>query len=326
MEFERNAACLKGARATLGDSLDSPGAKGPIWLLGMIGVDFGGSRIKVGLVADGRVQKSTAVTTRAGLSADEILDVIAKAVFELTPTPKAVGLAIPGEVDANGRCWRLPNVPGFEQVNVAAELAKRVHCPVAVENDATTAALGERLYGHGQQYPSFLMVTLGTGIGGGLVLGGQLYSGTHGFAGEIGHVNVNRAVDAWPCGCGLKGCMEAYAGTKGILRRFRELGGVADEVLPIAESARRGERAGIECFEMMGAALGRGLANIQNVLDLNAIVFTGGISQSFDLIEPIVRKHLGQNTFAPPLALVPMLVSELGERAGVIGAAYLTTL
>lgn len=292
----------------------------------MIGVDFGGSRIKAGQVENGQVLKSTAVTTRAGLSADEILDAIAQAVFELTPTPKAVGLAIPGEVDSNGRCWRLPNVPGFEQVNLAQELGKRVRCPVAVENDATTAALGERLYGHGQKHPSFLMVTLGTGIGGGLVLGGQLYSGTHGFAGEIGHVNVMRTPDAWVCGCGLKGCMEAYAGTKGLLRRFRELGGVADEVLPIADSARRGERAGVECFEMMGAALGRGLANIQNVLDLNAVVFSGGISQSFDLLEPIVRKYLSQNIFAPPLAQVPLLVSQLGERAGVIGAAYLTTL
>jgi glucokinase len=96
--------------------------------------------------------------------------------------------------------------------------------------------------------------------------------------------------------------------------------------LPIAVSARRGEEAGLKTFEMMGSALGRLLANIQNLLDLNAVVFSGGVSASFDLIEPHVRSALRAHTFAPPLAEVPLLVSELGERAGVIGAAHLTQL
>jgi predicted NBD/HSP70 family sugar kinase len=237
-----------------------------------------------------------------------------------------VGVAIPGEVDADGRCWRLTNVPGFEGVHVAQELAQRLGCPIAVENDATAAALGEQLYGHGRVHPSFLMVTLGTGIGGGLVLGHLLYPGSSGFAGEIGHMNVDRSPDAPTCACGQRGCIEAYAGTYALLRRFRELGGQADEVLPISVSARRGEPAGLRVFEQMGEALGMGLANIQNLLDLNAIVFSGGISASFDLIEPTLRRALRQYSFAPPLAEVPLLVSELGERAGVIGAAYLTTL
>jgi glucokinase len=289
-------------------------------------VDFGGSQIKAGVVEDGEVTRSTSVRTRAGSPPAEILDSIASAVLALTPSPQAVGVAIPGEVDADGRCWRLPNVPGFEDVRLAEELGKRLACQVAVENDATTAALGERLFGHGSNYASFLMVTLGTGIGGGLVLGHQLYPGANGFAGEVGHVNVDRSDGAWKCGCGLYGCMEAYAGTRALLRRFRELGGNATEILPIAASARRGEKAGLECFEMMGQALGRGLASIQNTLDLNAIVFSGGISASFDLLESTIRAHLRKNAFAPPLGEVPLLVSELGERAGVIGAAYLTTL
>jgi glucokinase len=256
-----------------------------------------------------------------------VLDSIAAAVLTLGSDPNAVGVAIPGEVDSEGRCWRLPNVPGFEGVHVAEELARRIGCPVAVENDATTAALGERLYGRGRDYASFLMVTLGTGIGGGLVLGHQLYPGAYGFAAEVGHINVDRSDSAWICSCGLFGCMEAYAGTKALVRKFRELAGhEVEEVLPIAASARRGEPAGVQCFEMMGRALGRGLADIQNLLDLNAIVFSGGISASFDLLEPTIREHLRKNTFAPPLGDVALLVSELGERAGVIGAAYLTTL
>lgn len=292
----------------------------------LIGVDFGGTQVKAGIVENGEVVRSTSTPTRAGGSADDVLDTIASTVLALSSKPDAVGLAIPGEVNAEGRCWRLPNVPGFEGVLIAEELAKRLNCPIAVENDATTAALGEQLYGHGRQHPSFLMITLGTGIGGGLVLGHQLYPGANGFAAEVGHMNVDRSVNAPLCACGQRGCIEAYAGTRALLREFAKYGGSATEVLPIAVSARRGEEAGKKTFEMMGTALGQLLSNIQNLLDLNAVVFSGGISASFDLIEPHVRAGLRAHAFAPPLAEVPLLVSELGERAGVIGAAALTTL
>ncbi len=292
----------------------------------LIGVDFGGTAVKAGIVDGGEVVRSTSSATRADTTPTEMLDAIANTVLALTSKPEAVGVAIPGEVNAEGRCWRLANVPGFEGVPVAEELAKRLRCPIAVENDATAAALGEQLYGHGRDNPSFLMVTLGTGIGGGLVLGHQLYPGSNGFAAEIGHNMVDSSPEAPLCACGQRGCIEAFAGSKALLRRFSELGGQATEVLPISVSARRGEAAGLQTFEMMGQALGRGLAAIQNVLDLNAIVFTGGISASFDLVEPHVRASLRKYVFGKPAGEVALLVSELGERAGVIGAAHLTTL
>jgi glucokinase len=293
----------------------------------LIGVDFGGTAVKAGMVDGGEVVRSTSTATRADTTPPEILDAIARTVLSLTPKPEAVGVAIPGEVNAEGRCWRLANVPGFEGIPIGEELAKRLGCPIAVENDATTAALGEQLYGHGRDNPSFLMVTLGTGIGGGLVIGQQLYPGSNGFAAEIGHNNVDSSPEAPLCGCGQRGCIEAFAGTRALLRRFAELGGpTVTEVLPISVSARRGGEAARKTFEMMGRALGKGLATIQNVLDLNAIVFSGGVSASFDLIEEHIRAGLRENVFGKPAAEVPLLVSELGERAGVIGAAHLTTL
>jgi glucokinase len=292
----------------------------------LVGVDFGGTLVKAGLVEGGEVVRSMTAETTPGATVDEVLKTLTNVALALTPTPEAVGVAIPGEVDSDGRCWRLTNVPGFEGIYIARELSDRLGCPIAVENDATAAALGERLYGQGLAYPNFLMVTLGTGIGGGLVLGHQLYPGASGFAGEIGHMNIERSTEARLCACGQRGCVEAYAGTKALLRRYRELGGQADEVLPISVAARRGDEAALRVFEMMGEALGKGLANIQNLLDLNAIIFSGGISASFDMIEPHVRRALREYAFAPPLAAVPMLVSALGERAGVIGAAHLTTL
>jgi len=294
----------------------------------LIGVDFGGTHVKAGLVSGGEVVRSTSTVTRAGSTPGEILDLLASTVLALAPKPESVGVAIPGEVDGDGRCWRLTNVPGFSGIHIAEELSQRLFgAQIAVENEATCAALGERLYGHGREHPSFLMVTLGTGIGSGLVLGHMLYPGANGFAGEFGHINIDSSADAPQCACGQRGCVEAYAGTKALLRKFRELGGGdVDEVLPISASARRGESAGLETFAMLGRGLGRGLVAVQNLLDLNAIVFTGGIAASFDLFEPHVRTTLTQLAFAPPLSEVPLLVSELGERCGILGAAYLTSL
>ncbi len=293
----------------------------------MIGVDFGGTGIQAGIVQDGKILRSVECPTPRTGSAEDVLDAIAELVKSLESQPQSVGVAIPGEVDASGRCWGLANVPGFKGVRLAQGLSDRLGCPVAVENDATTAALGEYLAGHGTRYPSFLIVTLGTGVGGGLVIGGKVYPGANGFAGEIGHIKVDTNKDLPLCGCGKTGCMETFCGTAGLLRKYQEAGGEkVTEVKLIADSARRGEAAGIATFEMMGDALGKGLSNIQNTLDLNALIFTGGISRSFDLIEPSIRAALRKYCYAEPLAEVPLVVSELGPEAGLVGAAHLATI
>jgi glucokinase len=291
----------------------------------MIGVDFGGTRIKIADVAGAEVQRTVSLVTGASGAPAQLIRKIARAIRELEPTPDAVGFAIPGEVDDGGRCWRLPSVPGFEGFAIAQELATVLRCPVWVENDGTTAALAESLFGHGREYPSFAILTLGTGVGGGIVLDGEPRRGRHGFAGELGHIAVLRSKDARPCVCGERGCLESYTGTPALLAKFEELGGKAEEVRDIAESARHGERAGREVFETMGHWLAVGVASIQNVLDLDAIIFTGGISSSFDLIEPALRRTLRAHSYAQPLAEVPLLVSQLGAAAGVIGAAHLPT-
>lgn len=291
----------------------------------MIGVDFGGTGIKAGLVSAGKIVKSAEVATPVSEGPEAVLDAIARAVLEVEPNPKSVGVAIPGEVDAQGICWGLPNVPGFKGVSLGAGLSQRLRCSVAVENDATTAALGEYLYGHGKNHASFLMVTLGTGIGGGLVIGGRLFPGANGFAGEIGHINIDPSAMAPLCGCGKRGCVETYAGTAALIRMYQEAGGPkAENIKQIADAARADDAAALKAFTRMGEALGQGLAMIQNTLDLNAIVFTGGISRSFDLIEPSVKTGLERFSFAGPPAEVPLLLSELGARAGVVGAAHLS--
>ncbi|MBK8205415.1 MAG: ROK family protein [Planctomycetes bacterium] len=284
----------------------------------LIGVDWGGTHIKAAIVDGANVRAHATADTHAASALDDI----AALVKQLAPAPAQVGVAIPGEVRDDGRCWRLPNVPGFENVNIGTELQRRIGCPVAVENDATAAALAERLFGWGNKYKSFLLVTLGTGVGGGLVLDGSLRRGAGGFAGEIGHVLVNSSPDAWLCGCGRAGCMEAYAGKAGLLRKYAEL---APPLSSVKEIADVGGPAAEEVWQQMGDALGKGLASINNTLDLDAIVFSGGISNSLNLIEGHVRRALAERAFAPPLSQIPLLISQLGEHAGVIGAAHLPT-
>jgi glucokinase len=281
-----------------------------------IGVDWGGTSIKVAVVDGQDVTSHTATATRGRPS--EILDTIAKEVTKLSSKPDAVGMAIPGEVRPDGRCWRLPNVAGFEDINIAEEVSKRINCPVAVENDAIAAALAERLFGWGQRYKSFLLVTLGTGIGGGLVLDGNVRRGRSGFAGEIGHVLIDSSENARMCGCGNRGCLEVYAGTAGLLEFESRLGGTASNVKealdgPMAEAVS----------SQLGRSLGMALASINNTLDLDAFVFTGGVAESLDQFTQKIQLTLKEHSFSDSLATIPLLKSQLGKHAGVIGAANL---
>jgi glucokinase len=291
-----------------------------------IGVDFGGTRIKLARVDGDQILSEESIETPQSGGPQAVLSAIAAAVLKLDSHPEAIGLAIPGQVDPSGACYRLPNVPGFEGFRVAEFLEPRVGCSVDIENDGNAAAHGEALFGLGRSHRSFALFTLGTGVGGGIVIDGRVRTGAFGFAAEIGHVVVDTRADAPLCGCGRRGCVEAYAGTRALLRKFQEMGGTADEVLTIAQSARAGERAGLDAFAMMAQGLARGVTIIQTLLDVDAIGFTGGISASFDLLETEMRRHVRELAYAKPLGEVPLIVGELGARAGVIGAAHLHTL
>lgn len=288
-----------------------------------IGVDLGGTRLKAGWVENGRITRTSFRTTPANAGPDAVLEAVAAAVREIDPSPTSVGFAIPGEVNDEGLCYRLPNVVGFEQVPIAKLLSAKLGCPVAVENDATAATLGELRFGAGREHPDFLLLTLGTGIGGGVALNGKVRRGRHGFAGEFGHIQIDRRPDAPPCGCGLTGCIEAFAGSRAIRDMANERGVEHGSIKELAEIALGGHTDAQQVFASMGAALGEAIASAQNLLDLEAVVFSGGISKSFSLIEPSIRASLRRRAFAPPLAEIPLIVSALGDTAGIVGAALL---
>jgi len=282
-----------------------------------IGVDFGGTFIKAALVEEANVRAHASVPTNAEAGPEAVLDSLAAAVRQLGAKAETVGVAIPGEVDDQGICYRLPNVPGFGNYPMRRQLETRLGCRVSIENDATAAALAERLFGWGTQFRSFLLVTLGTGIGGGLILGGELQRGTNGFAGEFGHMVVDR--DGIACVCGQRGCWERYA-SGSALRRMA--GGRRGE--EVVDAARDHDPASVALIAEFAHWVAIGLCNLTNLVDPACLVIGGGLAASADVLLPPIREAFESLLYSPEHRPHPQLrFAELGEQAGAIGAAML---
>ncbi|MDQ1357024.1 MAG: glucokinase [Acidimicrobiaceae bacterium] len=302
----------------------------------VIGVDVGGTKIlALQLRADGSLgQETRKLTPRGG---EAVLDAIAEAVDSLGPV-KAVGVGAPGLVDHAGILQFAPNLPHVVGLPVRAGLEQRLPgVVVTVGNDATCAGWAERLLGAGQGSHDLLMVTLGTGIGGGLVGGGELLLGANGFSGEIGHMVVD--IHGPPCPCGKRGCWERFASGSGLGRLGREAAeaGQAPRVAQLAGGdpvAVRGEHVTAAALEGDAGAMdvihrfawwvALGLANLANVFDPECIVLGGGLAESGGVFLEPVRTAFNDLVeaaeYRPPIRIV---LAQLGERAGAVGAALL---
>ncbi|MFN2606279.1 MAG: ROK family protein [Acidimicrobiales bacterium] len=305
--------------------------------MAVCGIDVGGTKC-LGVALDGEaVVGESRVATPAGPR--ELVDALVElvAVLGRKAPVEAVGLGVPGLVDRDGVLRVAPNLAAGEGLAVRAVLEERLGVPVVVENDATAAAWGECRRGAACGLADVVLVTLGTGIGGGLVAGGRVHRGANGFAGEIGHMVVDP--DGPPCPCGQRGCWERYASGSGLGRLAREAAtaGAAARVLALAGgdlAAVRGEHVTAAVAEGDAQAteiLGRfgwwvalGLANLANVFDPEAFVLGGGLVRAADALFAPVRAAfptLLQGTGRrPPVAI---LAAELGEEAGAVGAACL---
>jgi len=305
-----------------------------------IGVDVGGTKcLGVVVGADGGIVAEHRVPTPAG--PDEVIDAIAEIIGELqrgAPEATRVCVGAPGLIDRDGVLRFAPNLGAAAEVPVRAELAQRLPgTTIVVENDANCAAWGERVAGACQGVDDVVMVTLGTGIGGGIILGGALFRGHNGFAGEIGHVVVDP--NGPFCPCGQRGCWERYASGSGLgwLGREVAVAGQAARVVQLAggdPEAVRGEhvtRAAAEGDAQALAVMDRfawwvalGLANLANTFDPARFVLGGGLVEAGPLLlDPVSRHFLDlveAATHRPPIDIV---AATLGERAGAIGAADL---
>ena len=308
-----------------------------------IGVDIGGTKILAGTVTEDGEIVATARRPTPRNDAEDVLDLVAEVVNELrdatTEPLDGVGLGVAGLVDADrSRVYFAPNLR-WSQVPVRALLEAATGLPVVVENDGNVAAWGEFRFGAGRGTTDLTLVTVGTGIGGGIVINGGLFRGYHGAAGEIGHLNA--VPDGRPCGCGRNGCLEQYASGNALVREARHLAaerraeagvllalgdGTPEGVqgLHITEAARAGDPVATKAFAIVGTWLGRGLADLAAVLDPEVFVIGGGVSDAGDLLlasarQTLADKLIGQHNRPAPLVKVAALTNQ----AGLVGAADL---
>ena len=308
-----------------------------------IGVDIGGTKILAGAVTeDGEIVK-TARRDTPHSDATAVLDLVAEVVTELARTVDApidgVGLGVAGPVDASrSHVYFAPNLR-WSQVPARALLEAATGLPVVVENDGNVAAWGEYRFGAGRGSGDLVLVTVGTGIGGGIVLGGRLFRGAHGAAGEIGHANA--VPNGIPCGCGRNGCIEQYASGNALVREARALAaerrpeaaillslgdGTPEGVqgVHVTEAARAGDPVAVEAFEIVGTWLGRGLADLAAILDPDVFVIGGGVSVAGELLLASARRTLNSKLVGLATRPAPVIkVAELLNEAGLVGAADL---
>ena len=307
-----------------------------------IGVDIGGTKVAGGVVDDsGRIVSRARVDTPAR-DADAAEDAIVSVVEQLRGDHdiEAVGLGAAGFVDASrSRVYFAPNLPDWHNEPVREDVSRRVGLPVVVENDANAAAWGENRFGAGRDETHLVCVTVGTGIGGGVIVDDELYRGRFGVGGEIGHMQV--VAGGRLCGCGQRGCWEQYASGNALVREAREraaesrpeaevllrLGDGTPEAITgrdVTEAARSGDLVALAAFATVGQWLGQGLADLAAILDPGLFILGGGVSDAGMLLVDPARAAFEELLTGRQVRPVAQIVlAELGNDAGLVGAADL---
>lgn len=307
-----------------------------------MGVDFGGTNVKVGLVSPaGRVVRARVLSSRDLGHPATFVEGVGDTVESLTRVVGIVpsrlvgiGVGAPGIVDVErGLVHTLVNVPGWRDVPLARQLEHRLRCRCRVDNDVNLFTLGEWRFGAGRGARQLVGLTLGTGVGGGLLLNGELYRGTAGAAGEIGHMVIDPR--GRRCACGARGCLEAQIGTAAILslarRAIRRRAGPLRELQRharltpalVCQAARRGDAAARAIWTALGHALGVGVANVVNLLNPDRVVIGGGLSQAWSFFAPVLLKTVRGQAMACSGRTVRVVRAQLGGDAGIVGAAVL---
>lgn len=308
-----------------------------------IGVDLGGTNLRAAAIrADGEVLEDFSIPTRADAGPARIVSRIVEGILEVREGHSGskligIGVGVPGLIRLDeGVIARAPNLPGWEEFPLKAKLEQTLKLPVIVENDANAAALGEVWLGAGRDVEDLVLLTLGTGIGGGIISRGRIVHGYLGMAGELGHITVDPR-SPHICGCRNNGCMEAEAsgtairkfaaeaaasGRSPMLRTALAEGGDLTP-LAVARAAEDGDPEARAIFEHMGRALGVGLAGLINVFNFPLYLLAGGILASWDLFAPAMLDEIEHRSVTYRSSKTRVEAARLGSRAGIYGAAYL---
>ncbi|HHT9130311.1 MAG TPA: ROK family protein [Candidatus Brocadiaceae bacterium] len=304
----------------------------------VIGIDLGGTNLKAGLVGkDGKITHRLSIKTNYNADSQaisnqifELIDEIIKDAHVKKSDIIGVGLGSPGLIDKKGETIIFsPNLPRWRNIPIKLFVTERFSMPCVLENDANAAAWGEKWVGAGKDVNSLVMLTLGTGIGGGIVIDNKLWRGANNVAAEIGHMIIH--MDGPKCSCGNNGCIEAYASATAMVRRFKEsLKGGASSSLKdsreitakmINDAAFQGDRASLDIIEETGRYLGIALVNVMHILNPEMIVLTGGMIGSGELLMNPIRQVTKQKAFEASYRDTKIVFSQLGNDAGIIGAA-----
>jgi glucokinase len=285
----------------------------------VIGVDLGGTAIKLGrFTSEGRCLQSLSIPTPQPATPEAVMEAMAAAIAALDPDHEAtaIGLGTPGPADAAGRIARVAiNLAGWQDVPVADWLEAKTGRLTVLANDANCAGLGEAWLGAGRAYKDLILLTLGTGVGGALILNGELFVGRHGSAGELGLITLNP--DGPPCNSGNRGSLEQYCSVQAVRRQT----GLAPG--EVAAQAEAGEAGAIAFWQQYGRHLGAGIASLIYVLTPEAVVLGGGISAGARWFLPTVKAEIEQRVLPSSREGLQILIAELGNQAGMVGAARL---
>lgn len=294
----------------------------------IVGIDIGGTTTKLGLVDGDRVIARSRIPTTGHADEHAFADALTGAVRALcAPSLKAVGIGAPNGNQLTGIIDRAPNLPWKNDVPLARMMSDRLGVPCVLGNDANAAALGEWRYGAGRGCNDLLVVTLGTGLGSGFIVNGQLVLGPFGNAGELGHSII--VIDGRPCTCGRRGCLEAYVSIRGIRQTYLELADSTsllkdDGVKPIADAASSGEDAAVQTFRDTARWLAVALANAVAHTCPARIILFGGIARNGDVLMNPLKRMFERDLLNIYQGKVEILLSGLPEDdAGILGAAAL---
>lgn len=298
----------------------------------VIGMDLGGTNLRVaGVGSGGGIVELYREQTLAREGPEPVIERIVAAIGRVFSRITAAGgdirgivLGAPGIISSReGTVVSSPNLPGWHDVPLRDRVAAAIGFPVLLENDANAAAFGEYWRGAGEGCASMVLLTLGTGVGGGLVLGGELWRGADGMAGEIGHITVEPG--GRTCRCGNAGCLETYASATGIVDTYRELSAIEESVTAeeVHRRAHEGDANARQSYREAGRSLGLAFASLVNLLNPERIVIGGGVLPAWDLFMPAAEHEMRRRAFAAPASSVRIAPAALGDLAGVTGAAGL---
>ena len=308
-----------------------------------IGIDVGGTNVKIALVNEkGRIIYSNSIPTRAEMGYEYTIGNMKEAIkillteTKITPVDiEGMGFGFPGQIDCQKGIVRLaPNIPGWVDVPIANIMEEEFSIPTRVDNDVRCAALGELNFGAGVGCENLICITVGTGIGSGLIINGKLVRGASNAAGEIGHIKLD--IQGGPlCGCGDRGCLEAFASGPSIVAlaedyikggkstKYRELAN--PEITPyiVSEAAKQGDPVAKRIFTIVGEYIGVGLASVVNLLNPEKIIIGGGVAAAGDILMNPIKETLVKRAMPIAGAAVEVVPAQLGNTAGVIGASLL---